>query len=83
MADTTIEHPNTMDFVAYNGNNELGNVRIYSIGGGSIKIKGETNQDDITTKTYPESFTTQILKVCRKNKQTLFQYVKTHEQQTF
>ena len=35
-------HPNTMDIEAYRGKKLLGKKRIYSVGGGSVKIEGES-----------------------------------------
>ena len=40
-------HPNTMDFAAFAGGKEIGNLRVESIGGGDIRIIGqETAQDE-------------------------------------
>lgn len=35
------KHPNTLDFIAYKDDVEIGKMRVYSIGGGSIQIEGE------------------------------------------
>ena len=36
-----LPHPNTLDFFAYDGERELGSMRVQSIGGGDIVIDGE------------------------------------------
>ena len=35
-------HPNTMDFIALEGGNEVKRVRYYSIGGGEVRQKGHS-----------------------------------------
>lgn len=35
-----IQHPNTMDFFAYQGPNQTGHIRVESVGGGDIVILG-------------------------------------------
>ena len=37
---TEIEHPNTMDFYAYRGDEEIAYLRVYSVGGGAIEVCG-------------------------------------------
>ena len=44
--EKNLKHPNTMDLLAYKDNVELGNFRVYSIGGGSIQIEGKDFQDE-------------------------------------
>ena len=72
-----IPHPNTMIFRAYNNNELLGEMEVYSIGGGSIEIKGEelTESQDV----YPHKKYKEIVKYCKKNKITLSQYVDQFE----
>ena len=38
-------HPNTMDIMAYKNGNEIDRWRVYSVGGGTIKIEGEAYTD--------------------------------------
>jgi L-serine dehydratase len=65
--DTSIEHPNTMDLVAYHQDKMLGALRIYSIGGGAFTIKGEpANKREVDV--YKLKTATQILDICKKNK---------------
>lgn len=42
---TRREHPNTMDFSAYRGEQPLGQVRYLSVGGGNISIPGEKENE--------------------------------------
>lgn len=42
---TRREHPNTMDFSAYRGEQSLGQVRYLSVGGGNISIPGEKENE--------------------------------------
>ncbi len=44
--EKNLKHPNTMDLIAYKDNIELGNFRVYSVGGGSIQIEGKDFQDE-------------------------------------
>ena len=37
-------HPNTLDFSAFHQDIEIGSLRVESIGGGDIRIPGETGQ---------------------------------------
>ena len=36
---TPCEHPNTMDLIAYDNENERVRIRVFSVGGGAIEIK--------------------------------------------
>ena len=38
-------HPNTMDLIAYMGASKVGEMRVYSIGGGAIRIEGEESEE--------------------------------------
>ena len=44
--ERNLPHPNTMDFTAMKDGKEIGSSRILSIGGGSIRIEGETSDED-------------------------------------
>ena len=71
-------HPNTMDIVAYKGKEELGRVRFYSIGGGSIEIEGEgkaANAPDV----YPHSTFSEIADECKRENIRLYEYVIKYE----
>ena len=38
-------HPNTMDLIAYMGASKVGEMRVYSIGGGAIRVEGEESEE--------------------------------------
>lgn len=68
-----IPHPNTMDFKAFKGGELLGENRIMSIGGGSIRIEGEESEDDI--EMYKENNFTEIMASCKKQGYTLSEFI--------
>ena len=58
-------HPNAMDMIAYCGENELDRWRVYSIGGGTIRIEGQ----DVATlpEVYPHTSFAEIAQYCAEN----------------
>jgi hypothetical protein len=72
-----------MDFVALQKGKEIGKVRIFSIGGGAIRIKGETAKGNLPVDLYKEQYTVQILNTCRTQKLNLFEFIKKHEDASF
>ena len=71
--ETDLPHPNTMLFKAFKDGKEIGSNRIFSIGGGSIRIEGEMSDEDIDT--YPQKNFTEILNLCRARSITLPQLI--------
>ncbi|MBQ6317249.1 MAG: L-serine ammonia-lyase, partial [Oscillospiraceae bacterium] len=71
--ETDLPHPNTMLFVAYKDGREIGRKRIFSIGGGSIRIEGELSEDE--REVYPQKFFTEILNLCKEKCITLPQLI--------
>ena len=61
---TDLPHPNTMLFEAFKDGRRIGANRIFSIGGGSIRIEGEASEDEV--EVYPQKDFTEILRVCRQ-----------------
>ena len=61
--ETDLPHPNTMLFEAFRDGELIGSSRIFSIGGGSIKIENEDSDDEL--EIYPQKNFTEILDVCR------------------
>ena len=61
--ETDLPHPNTMLFEAFKDGKTIGSNRIFSIGGGSIRIEGEESDEDV--EVYPQKNFTEILNVCR------------------
>ena len=56
-------HPNTMDFIALKDGEQIGTMRIESIGGGDIRIPGEDTLD--TPDIYPENSFAEIADFCK------------------
>ena len=71
-------HPNTMDFFALEDGKEVGTLRIESIGGGDIRVPGETALD--TPDVYPENSFAEIADFCKwRYIETLAEYVELNE----
>ena len=70
---TDLPHPNTMLFEAFRDGKRIGSNRIFSIGGGSIRIEGEASEDE--QEVYPQKNFTEILKVCRDHSLNLAQFI--------
>ena len=71
-------HPNTMDFIALKDGNEIGTMRVESVGGGDIRILGRTDieSEDI----YPEHSFAEIHDFCKwRYLHTLSEYVELNE----
>ncbi len=61
--ETDLPHPNTMRFTALKDGREIGRARIFSIGGGAIRIEGEASDED--AEVYPQKHFTDIRNICR------------------
>ena len=68
-----LPHPNTMDFSAYREGEELGALRILSVGGGAIEVCGE--KDDLGA-VYPHGNFSEIMRYCKRYGCTLHEYVR-------
>ena len=77
----TDEHPNTMDFIAFNEDRKIGEMRILSIGGGEIRIVGEDKKAD--EEIYREKSFTEIANYCKSRNIRLSDYVFEHEDEGF
>ena len=71
--NTDCPHPNTMDFIAYMGASKVAQMRVYSIGGGAIKIEGREATEG--KKVYPLHTMTEIRAYCEKKNMRLYDYV--------
>lgn len=71
--ESIMKKPNTMDFIALKNNEEIGNWRVYSTGGGAYVIEGQENND--TPNVYTHNSFNKIKKYCRKNSIRLPDYV--------
>lgn len=68
-----LPHPNTMDFYAYKEGNEIGHLRVLSIGGGAIEIEGEAFGEN--QEIYPQKNFTEIMEICKKDNLTLTEFI--------
>lgn len=72
-------HPNTMDLSAFAGDLEIGQMRVESIGGGDIRICGETGIKE-SDEVYVEHSFAEIAYFCKwRYIQTLSEYVELNE----
>lgn len=72
-----LPHPNTLDFFAYNGDEEIGTMRVYSVGGGDIVIEGE--EPSSVEEVYPENSFAEIEQFCAWRYISLSEYVELNE----
>ena len=71
-------HPNTMDLVALHTGKEIGSLRIESIGGGDIRVPGQSLLD--TPEVYPENSFAEIADFCKwRYIEKLSDYVELNE----
>lgn len=72
-------HPNTLDFSAFHQDIEIGSLRVESIGGGDIRIPGETGQGP-SEEVYVEHSFAEIAYFCKwRYIHTLNEYVELNE----
>lgn len=74
---TECEHPNTMELIAYMGGVEVGRMRVYSVGGGAIRIQGREELEG--KEVYPLKSLFEIRKYCEEKKIRLYEYVYERE----
>ncbi len=76
-SETCDAHPNTMDLFAYRKKKMIGSWRVYSIGGGTIRIEGKEfkKSEDI----YPQTSFFEIRQYCREHQLSLKDYVDAYE----
>ena len=72
-----LPHPNTMLFEAFRDGGRIGVSRIFSVGGGSIRIEGEDSEDE--REVYPQKDFAEILDLCRQEKISLVQFINVLE----
>ena len=71
--ETELPHPNTMLFEAFQNGELMGSCRIFSIGGGSIRIEGEVSDEE--NEVYPQGNFSQILDICKRRNISLVQFI--------
>ncbi len=75
-------HPNTMDIVAYRNGGETGKLRVYSVGGGSIRIEGEPTAPVnrfADEGVYPLNTFDEIAAYCKSKNIRIWQYAEECE----
>ena len=76
-----LPHPNTMRFDAFVGEKMIASLRIFSIGGGSIRVEGEPSPED--EDVYPEKNFEEILTACKDAGVSLFAFIEEREDEGF
>ena len=66
-------HPNTMELIAYMGGSKSAQMRVYSVGGGAIKVEGRTDTEG--KEVYTMDKLSDIRAYCEKKKIRLCDYV--------
>ena len=61
--ELTNSHPNTLDFIAFADNQQIGSLRVESIGGGDIRYPGQNAAD--SPDIYPENSFAEIADFCK------------------
>ncbi len=72
-AETKTPHPNTMDFIALKKGSEINRMRVYSVGGGAIRIEGREEAE--SKEIYPLHTLTEIRRYCKERNMRLYEYV--------
>jgi L-serine dehydratase, iron-sulfur-dependent, single chain form len=75
--ETTLYHPNTMDFFAFQNGKEIGKQRFYSVGGGKIEVEGQPLLSP--KKVYPLTHFREILDYCVEQNLHFWQYAELCE----
>ena len=68
-----LPHPNTMRFEAFKDGKEIASVRMFSIGGGSVRIENEASAED--REVYPQKNFSEILTLCKQENISLLQLI--------
>lgn len=72
-------HPNAMTFRAYDSdNNKVSELTVYSVGGGAIKIEGQS-EDEESPEIYTMNSMTEIMKYCEETGKCYWEYVEETE----
>ena len=68
-----LPHPNTMRFTALKDGQVIASVRMFSIGGGSIRIENEASDED--KEVYPQHNFSEIVSLCNQEKISIVQLI--------
>ena len=72
-----LPHPNTMLFEALRDGAPFARHRIFSVGGGSVRVEGESSEEE--DERYPQRSFTEILETCRTRGVGLAAFIKEAE----
>ena len=72
-----LPHENTVDFFAYKNGEEIGKMRVMSIGGGDFAIEGRPHHTP--EEVYKENTFAEIAKYCKKHRIRISDYVYQNE----
>lgn len=71
--DAEVPHPNTMDLYAYREGVRRAFFRVYSVGGGAVRVEGRAEEDG--AEVYPLQNFSEIRSYCEENSLRLSDYV--------
>ncbi|MCQ2551250.1 MAG: L-serine ammonia-lyase, iron-sulfur-dependent, subunit alpha [Clostridia bacterium] len=71
--ETVMDHPNTMDLIAFKDGKEIGQVRVKSVGGGDILYGDEKKKE--FKQVYSENTFSEVAEYCKENDMELWEYV--------
>ena len=75
-----MKHPNTMDLIAYRDGDETASMRVYSIGGGDIKVEGRPEiSSGASEEIYLENSFAEIKQFCEFRYIDLIEYITINE----
>ena len=76
-----LPHPNTMLFTAMKDGVVIASKRVFSIGGGSIRMEGERSDEE--REIYPQNSFAEIIRCCREENISLLGFIQRQEDDTF
>ena len=71
--ETATPHPNTMDLTAYKSGEKTAFMRVYSVGGGAVRIEGREDVEGV--EIYPLNTLSAIRAYCEESGMRLYDYV--------
>lgn len=74
----SLPHPNTMDLIAMKNNQQIGAMRVFSVGGGDIRIEGRPISGD-SPEIYQERNFEEIVAYCKHRNIRLSDYIEQME----
>ena len=78
--EENLPHPNTMKFTAMKDGKEIASRRIFSVGGGSVRIEGESSDEE--KEIYPQNSFSEILQCCKQEGISLTEFIYRYEGET-